>query len=125
MLPFRTMMRYWPNPAHKLETTEAGPPRWRPGKEPCPAGMTVAERQELLEASIPAGDDPRSRRYAVRRDATGRLEFFEAKWTEDRSGDPVFHGHPTRRVPAAVLRRFVKDGRISRAEYRACLSEFG
>ena len=29
-------MYYYPNPAHKTETTEAGPPRWRPDKEPCP-----------------------------------------------------------------------------------------
>jgi hypothetical protein len=44
-------MRYWPNPAHKQETTEAGPPQWRPGKEPCPREMTVAERDELLTAA--------------------------------------------------------------------------
>ena len=29
-------MRYWPNPAHKRETTEAGPPAWSPDKDPCP-----------------------------------------------------------------------------------------
>jgi hypothetical protein len=39
-------MRYWPNPAHKAETTEAGPPLWTPDKDLCPTGMTVAERRD-------------------------------------------------------------------------------
>ena len=46
------MLRYWPNPSHKTETTEAGPPRWNPDKDKCPSDMTVAERNELLKASI-------------------------------------------------------------------------
>lgn len=48
-------MKYWPNPAHKRETTEAGPPRWRPYKEPCPR-MTVTERQALMDSSIQADE---------------------------------------------------------------------
>lgn len=119
-------MRYWPNPAHKRETTEAGPPCWRPGKEPCPPNMTVAERDSLLQASLPEDEtNPASRRYAVRRDDTGRLQFFEAKFTEEREGARVFHGHPTRRVPARILRRFRDQGLICQAEYRACLRELG
>jgi hypothetical protein len=59
-------MRYWPNPAHKVETTEAGPPLWTPDKDRCPPGMTVQERRALLDASVAV--DPtnhRSRRFAV------------------------------------------------------------
>ena len=41
-----SMMRYFPNPAHKRETTEAGPPRWRPDKEPCPAERTARPGHE-------------------------------------------------------------------------------
>jgi hypothetical protein len=61
-------MRYWPNPAHKAETTEAGPPLWTPDKDLCPTGMTVAERRDLLATSVPANEEyPRSRRFAMRR----------------------------------------------------------
>jgi hypothetical protein len=53
-------MRYWPNPAHKTETTEAGPPLWTPDKDLCPTGMTIAERRDLLGTSGPANEeDPR------------------------------------------------------------------
>jgi len=117
-------MRYYPNPAHKLETTEAGPPRWWPDKEPCPP-MTPAERSALLENSIP--DDSgssRSRRYVVRR-AAGRIEFFEAKFTRDVDGEPEFHGHPAAHVPARVLRRFLSDGSITPAEYRRFVRRLG
>ena len=44
-------MYYYLNPAHKTETTEAGPPRWRPDKEPCPR-MTPRERTTLLQESV-------------------------------------------------------------------------
>ena len=117
-------MRYHSNPAHKLETTEAGPPRWWPDKEPCPL-MTPAERSILLENSIPNDpDSPRSRRYAVRRTDHG-IEFFEAKFTRDVGGEPEFHGHPTTRVPANVLRRFLDDSRITQAEYRRLVKRLG
>ena len=77
-------MRYWPNPAHKLETTEAGPPRWRPDKEPCPRGMTSRQRTALLRDSIPEqADSPDSRRFAVRQGESG-LEFFAAQAPEPR-----------------------------------------
>jgi hypothetical protein len=117
-------MRYFPNPAHKLETTEAGPPRWWPDKEACPR-MTPRERLALLRSSIPRDAAlPRSRRYAVRRTETG-LEFFEAKFTREVDGDPEFHGHPTSRVPARVLREFQSRGLISKAEYRKLVQTLG
>ena len=69
-------MRYFANPAHKIETTEAGPPAWRPDKTPCPKGMTLRERTELLRDSIAEDpNSPISRRFAVRRSASG-LDFF-------------------------------------------------
>jgi hypothetical protein len=88
-------MRYWPNPAHKRGTSEAGPPRWWPDKEPCPDDLTIDERSELLSSSLaldPA--DAHSRRFNVRRCVRG-LELYEAKWTRDVDGEPEFHGHPT------------------------------
>jgi len=60
----------------------------------------------------------------VRRGETG-LEFFEAKFTRHVDGDLEFHGHPTRRVPAKVLRVFRDRGLISLAEYRRLVQELG
>lgn len=118
-------MRYWPNPAHKRQTTEAGPPAWRPGKEPCPDDLRIGERQQLLETAIASDpDDAHSRRYNVRRAAAG-LEVFEAKWTQDVAGEPEFHGHPASYVPARVLRHLQDDGRITESEYRRLIRSFG
>lgn len=116
-------MRYVPNPAHKRETTEAGPPRWRPDKELCPK-MSPRERSELLRASIPSDDQEASRRYAARR-IDGRLELVEAKLTQVIDGRFEYHGHPTSRVPARVLRLFLRDGVISEAEYGRLVRELG
>ena len=118
-------MRYWPNPAHKRQTTEAGPPAWWPDKDPCPDDLQVSERQQLLEHAI-AGDptDPHSRRYNVRRGRAG-LEVFEAKWTQDTEGEPEFHGHPASYVPARVLRALRDDGRLTQPEYRRLIRSFG
>jgi hypothetical protein len=112
-------MRYWPDPAHKIETTEAGPPSWAPSKDKCPAGMTVAERRALLEASVPYDPlDAPSRRFAIRRVEAG-LELFDVKWTEDDAGgEPVFHGHPASRVPRPVLKQWRDNGTLTPAEYR-------
>jgi hypothetical protein len=118
-------MRYWPNPAHKRQTTEAGPPLWRPNKEPCPDDMTVQERRELLSSSIPNDPgDPHSRRYNVRRTSRG-IELYEAKWTRDVNGVPEFHGHPASYVPARVLRTFLADGKITSPEYNRLRKDFG
>ncbi|MGH7269595.1 MAG: hypothetical protein ACREJ3_04115, partial [Polyangiaceae bacterium] len=74
-------MRYWPNPAHKVETTEAGPPAWTPDKDRCPPRMTIEERRALLGASVPLdADDLHSRRFAIRRTERG-IELFDVKWT--------------------------------------------
>ena len=109
-------MRYWPNSAHKRETTEAGPPRWRPDKDPCPNDATVADRNQLPETSIPS--DPtyrRARHFKVRRGPHG-LEQYEAKHTREVDGEPEFRGHPTSRIPNGVLRALRKRGDISAAE---------
>lgn len=118
-----TNVKYWPNPAHKRETTEAGPPRWRPDKAPCPK-MTVEEREDLLRRSIPLSPaDPASRRFAFRR--VPKLEWFEAKCHGYNEGEPEFHGHPTVHVPNRVLRAFRDAGHISEAEYRFMVKELG
>jgi hypothetical protein len=110
-------VRYWPNPAHKEETNEAGPPAWNPYKEKCPRGMTVTERNALLEASVPVEEgNPRSRRFALRRTAAG-LEFFDIKYSRDVDGDQEFHGHPASRIDRGVLRVFRTRGLIDQAEY--------
>src|SRR5262245_2061637 len=110
-------MRYWPNPAHKLETTEAGPPNWNPDKDPCPVGMTIEERRDLFASSVAVEpNDPRSRRFAMRRTERG-VEFFDLKHTEDRDGESVFHGHPASRVDRDVLKQWRDNGSLSAAEY--------
>lgn len=116
-------MKYWPNPAHKKDTSEAGPPRWRPSKTQCPP-MTIEERDDLLRRSAPEDpSSPTARRFAMRR--TAGLEWFAAVFTEFRDGEPVFHGYPTRSVPARVLRAFRDAGSITDAEYRRAIKELG
>ena len=118
-------MRYWPNPAHKKETTEAGPPRWHPGKTACPSDMTLRERRQLLVTSIALDpNEPHSRRFNIRRGTEG-LEIFEAKFTQDIDGDAEFHGYPCTFVPGQILRTFRDDGRITEAEYRRLVKTFG
>lgn len=115
---------YWPNPAHKNETTEVGPPVWRPNKAKCPA-MTIDERRTLLAASVAENEaDPHSRRFAMRRTASA-IEFFEAKWTRDVDADAEFHGYPTLVVPGTVLRKLRDAGSISQAEYERVRKELG
>ena len=118
-------MRYVANPADKIETTEAAPPRWRPDKEPCPEGMTLRERTELLRESVAEDpDSPTSPRFAVRRGESG-LEFFTAKVTRIVNDEAEYHGYPTCQVPRKVLRRFRDQGRISPEEYRSLLKRLG
>lgn len=118
-------MRYWPNPAHKRETTVSGPPAWRPDKEPCPDDLSVEERDALLADSIPLepGSET-SRRWAVRRGPTG-LELYDIKLTSEGAGDPEFHGHPASFVPAQILRQMRDADRITPAEYRSLIKSFG
>jgi len=118
-------VRYWPNPAHKRETTAAGPSRWRPDEEPCPSDMTPAERDELLAASIPLDtEDPTSRRFAMRRSG-GDPEFFDIKHTGHMQGEHEFHGHPATWVPSRVLRMFRDRGDLTPVEYRRLAQGFG
>lgn len=118
-------MKYWPNPAHKRETSEAGPPRWHPNKSACPP-MTVEERQKLFLESVPEdGDQPASPRYAFRVGPRG-YEWFAARLTRvSPEGETEFHGYPTDHVPPRVLRRFRDLQRLSDAEYRRLLKEVG
>lgn len=84
--------------------------------------MTPHERVTLLKASV--ADPKSSRRYALRRTDAG-LEFFEAKQTRMVNDEPEYHGHPTRRVPARVLRIFRDQSLISPAEYRQWTKKLG
>ena len=120
------MVRYVPNPAHKRETTEAGPPRWRPDKEPCPPEMTPRARAALLRGSVPEHpDSPSSPRFAVRRGGQG-LELFAAQATRTaEDGEVEYHGYPTRQVPGKALRRFRDRGDITVAEYRRLVKRLG
>jgi hypothetical protein len=122
MLPFSSM-RYWPNPAHKEDTTEAGPPAWAPNKEKCPRDITTDERNALFLASIPVdAANPRSRRFAVRRTSAG-IEIFDIKFTRDVDDDQEIHGHPASRVDRRVLKAFMDQERITSAEYNRLRKE--
>jgi hypothetical protein len=117
-------MYYFPNPAHKRETTEAGPPRWRPDKEPCPS-MTPRERATLLQQSVEKdAGSPSSQRFAVRRGASG-LEFYTARVTRVVNGEVEYHGYPTSYVPGSVLRQFREQGLITKPEYRNLVKRLG
>lgn len=113
---------YFPNPAHKTQTTEAGPPKWYPAKTACPDTMSLAERDELVDMSVPAGDDPLDpSRYAVRR-VDGRLEWYRTLVTRCHpDGRIEIHGHPFEpghpKVPPRALRRLRDNGIITHAEY--------
>lgn len=118
-------MRYFANPADKIETTEAGPPTWSPDKTRCPQGMTLRERTELLRNSIAEDpDSPTSRRFAARRTGSG-LEFFTAQMTQVVDGEIEYHGYPARYVPGKVLRHFRDEGTISQPEYRSFVKRLG
>lgn len=118
-------MRYFANPAHKVETTEAGPPAWRPDKTPCPEGMTLPERTHLLLNAIAEDQNsPASRRFAVRRSDSG-LEFFAAQMTRIVNGETEYHGYPTGYVPGNILRQFRENGSITRPEYNKLVKRLG
>ncbi len=109
---------YVPNPAHKWGTTEAGPPVWSPDKEKCPDDITIAERGQLLDRSIAKdGAEDNPSRYAIRR-SENQIEFYETKLTGTHpNGLMEIHGHPTRRVPPAVLRSMRQEGLLTDADY--------
>ena len=125
-MPVADYMVYFPNPAHKVETTEAGPPRWNPDKEKCPREMTVVERLELLELSqAEDGAEDNPKRWAVWRTISG-VFFFETKPTLTLpDGRLEVHGHPTSRVPPRILRQMRDSGLITPAEYNRFRKELG
>jgi hypothetical protein len=87
--------------------------------------MTIAERNQLLEDSLPEDPDKlTSRRFALRRGSEG-LEWFEGRLTRCEEDEAEFHGYPTGNVPAKVLRRFREQGKLSEAEYRKMIRELG
>ena len=116
-------VKYWPNPAHKRETSEAGPPRWRPDKTPCPR-LTIDERNTLLQSSIADPKLSDTVRYALRRSEEG-TQWFTGRLTGYDGEEAVFHGYPTAHVPARVLRLFMAQGEISDAEYRRMIRQLG
>jgi hypothetical protein len=87
--------------------------------------MTVEERDRLLRESVPERPrDPQSPRFALRR--TDRApEWFEARCTGEEAGDCVFHGYPTSRVPARVLRHFRNNNEITNVEYQRAVRALG
>jgi hypothetical protein len=82
--------------------------------------MTVHERRDLLQASIPLDPgEPRSRRFAMRRRPDGVVDVFDVKWTQDDpDGEPVFHGHPASKVPRNILKQWRDLGALTPAEYK-------
>jgi hypothetical protein len=87
--------------------------------------MTVTERRHLLLTSVPKDpENPRSRRYNIRRSLDG-IACFEAKFTRDVGADVEFHGYPCSSVPIKVLRVFRDEGRITDAEYRGLARSLG
>jgi hypothetical protein len=112
------VLAYAPNPTHKREWTEAGPPKLRSDKTPCPTDITVVECRALLQASVPEDpDDPRSRRYAARRSESG-LELFAAQAHSPTGPEPIeFHGYPVPSAPTKVLRVLRDRGDLAGPEY--------
>lgn len=112
------MIRYAPNPVHKHTYTEASPPLPRSDKTPCPRDVSAAECSALLDTSVAENeDDPRSRRYALRRSSAG-LELFAAQVHSPDGQETIdFHGYPVPTAPSRVLRAFRDRGDLLPAEY--------
>lgn len=87
--------------------------------------MAPGERQALLDSSMSADpDEERGRRYAIRQTVAG-FAFFEAKLTRLNGEVAEYHGHPTTRIPAKVLRRFRDRGDLTDAQYRRLVRDLG
>lgn len=125
--------RYKPNPKHKRGTSGEGPPRWFPSRDAlCPDDLSHAAAQALLRDGVDGVDLAHPDARAVYAMFEG--VFFKAycEGTEtlrDGTEVEVWHGYPVRRelvprqVPCRVLRKFVVDGRLSRAEYKKLLGD--
>jgi len=86
--------------------------------------MTVEERDELLEASLPVNPrDPGSRRYVVR--GPDGLEMYDIKLTRLDGDEPEFHGHPATFVPGKLLSQFRDRGVLQQHEYKELVKSFG
>jgi hypothetical protein len=114
---------YFPNPAHKTVTTEAGPPRWYPKKTACEEELTTREAQCLLEQSVAEDGEPLNpRRWAVRR-VGNEVRWYRTLPTQVHpDGKVEVHGHPFvpgyPKVPPRVLRQMRERGMITAAEYK-------
>lgn len=98
---------YRPNPRHKQP--------WQPGARGslCPPDVDGAA---LLQQSV-LHPNKAGKRYAT--DGTNAYcAHFDNEMTPE--GDEIWHGFPEewKRVPAAVQRRWVEEGRIPRPRYR-------
>lgn len=117
-------LQYCENPKHKPGSSGEGPPRWFPTSDSlCPDDLSARDALMLLRASI-EGNDPAHPNARARYAIDGQGRFFKA-YSHD--GGVSWHGYPVRRelvprqVPTRVLRRFIEDGVLSRAEYRRLL----
>lgn len=122
---------YRPNPKHKIGACGEGPPRWFPSRDSlCPEDVDLRTAQQLLDAAIPGTDPVHLNQHALY--ALHNGEFYKAysecsRLTDEGVEEELWHGYPVRRelvprqVPARVLRKFVEQGRLTRAEYKRLL----
>jgi len=117
-------LQYRENPKHKPGCSGRGPPRWFPSTDSlCPDDLSIEDAVALLRDSVEgaAAAHPNAlARYAM--DGQGR--FFKG-YSED--GGQTWHGYPVRRdlvprqIPTRVLRQFLRQGRLSSADYKKLL----
>lgn len=83
--------------------------------------------QALLDEAVESADraHPNGRAlYAMHEGAFYKAYCHEVNVADDQEHEEVWHGYPVRRalvpqqVPCRVLREFVRQGRLSRPEYR-------
>lgn len=117
MSPQAVHLRYECAEYHKRHTTEAGPPKWRPGKTVCPAALDTPTAQLLLARSRLAGD---GKRYALQREMHGPVFYIARRHREEPDGTSCWHGHPIsgNDVPHEVLESFEDDGLLAKPEAR-------
>jgi len=88
--------------------------------------MSTADRDALVQASVPRSDDPLDPvRYAVSRQG-GALEWFVTRRTREHpDGRIEIHGHPFKlgypKIPPAAARRLRDAALITPGEYRAAV----
>lgn len=121
---------YVPNPKHKVGAFGDGPPRWFPSRDSlCPEDFDLNMAQELLDGAVSDADASHSNGRALYALHNGEFykAYSEATRVVDGVEEELWHGYPVRRelvprqVPGRVLRHFLKEGRLTRAEYRKLL----